>query len=286
MQAFLDLKHERFVHFWHSAYVKNDAASAGEGLEQLRRGDLFIRDLGFFVLPVLERLSDQGIQWLSRWKSDSSVFDLGGHPLDMVQLLRDRHSLDRQVRLGQKERLRVRLVALKVPEAVADERRRKVRRHHGYLPTKKHCWLLGWNIYVTNVSRDLWSTEQVARVYGLRWRMETTFKAWKQHFKLEDVPVGSPVQVEVLLYARLLFISLFEVNYLARWDYLIQQKPHSRQPLETGRAHAPLSLGETAPVPAPVGMRPRKTNWLPLHLRKAKTQTLRCHARVKLTRMP
>lgn len=224
VQAFLDLKHERFVHFWHSAFVKNDQASAGEGLEQLRRGDLFIRDLGFFVLAVLERLSDRGIYWLSRWKSGCSVFDLAGHPLDMVQLLRNRHSLDRQVLLGQKERLRVRLVALKVPESVANQRRRKVRRNHGYLPTKKHCWLLGWNIYVTNVGRAVWSTEQVARVYGLRWRMETTFKAWKQHFKMEDVPVGSPVEAEVLLYARLLFITLFEVNYLARWDYLIQRE--------------------------------------------------------------
>jgi hypothetical protein len=225
VQAFLDLKHEQFVHFWHSAYVKNDVASAGEGLEHLRRGDLFIRDLGFFVLTVLERLTERGINWLSRCKTNAGVFDLAGRDLDLVRALRGRDQLDRQVLLGRKERLPVRLVALKVPAAVANERRRKVRRSHGYQPTKKHCWLLGWNIYVTNVGPETWSARQVAQVYGLRWRLETTFKAWKQSFKMEDVPVGSPVQVEVLLYARLLFISLFEVNYLARCDYLIQRQP-------------------------------------------------------------
>jgi hypothetical protein len=65
----------------------------------------------------------------------------------------------------------------------------------------------------------------VGQVYGLRFRIETTFRAWKQHFKMEDVPAGSRTQVEVLLYARLLFIALFEVHYLAGWDQRIQAQP-------------------------------------------------------------
>ena len=58
-------------------------------------------------------------------------------------------------------------------------------------------------------------------------RIETTFRAWKQHFKMEDVPAGSRAQVEVLLYARLLFITLFEVHYLAGWDYHLHQQSRS-----------------------------------------------------------
>jgi Transposase DDE domain len=224
VQALLDLKHEQFVHFRHSAFTHNDAAAAGEGLEFLQRGDLLIRDLGYFVHGVLRQLQERGVKFLSRLKINAGLFDLAGRPLDLVRLLRGRVTLDREVLLGSRERLRVRLVALKVSEAEANRRRRLARRNHGYQPTQKYRFLLGWNIYVTNVDAHTWSTREVGRVYGLRYRIETTFRAWKQHFKIEDVPAGSPAQVEVLLYARLLFITLFEVHYLAGWDYRIQKQ--------------------------------------------------------------
>lgn len=229
VQAWLDLKHEQFVHFRHAAFAHNDAAAAGEGLEILRRGDLLIRDLGYFVLGVLRQLQDRGVKFLSRLKINVGLFDLRGRPLDLVRLLRGRDTLDREVLLGGEERLRVRLVAVKVSDQEANRRRRRVRRDHGRQPTQRYRFLLGWNIYITNVDARTWSVREVGRVYGLRFRIETTFRAWKQHFKLEDVPAGSRAQVEVLLYARLLFITLFEVHYLAGWDYHIHKQ--SRPPI-------------------------------------------------------
>jgi hypothetical protein len=67
-------------------------------------------------------------------------------------------------------------------------------------------------------------TRLALKAYGLRSRIETIFKAWKSHFNLEDIPAGSKAQVETLLYARLLLITLFEVRFLARWDYQFQDR--------------------------------------------------------------
>lgn len=226
VQSFYDLKHERFVHFRHSAFTRHDAKGAQDGLEHLRPGDLLVRDLGYFVLPVLRQLRDRQIFFLSRFKIGTGVCEPAGRPLDLARTLRHRtRPLDRAVLLGQKEQLPVRLVAVRVPEAVANQRRRVARANRHYRPTKKHLILLGWALFVTNVGRELWPTQLVARIYGLRWRVETIFKAWKSHFHLEDVPAGSRAEVEVLLYARLLWISLFEVCFLARWDYQIQKEP-------------------------------------------------------------
>lgn len=225
VQAFLDLKHEEYIHFSHTAYTANDLAGAGEALAYLRAGDLFIRDLGYFVLAVLRQLLDKGVKLLSRLKLNAQVFDLEGQPLDLAKVLRHQERLDQEVLLGAKEKLRVRLVALPVPEVEANRRRRLARQNRRFHPSKKHLFLLGWNLYITNVSARVWSAKTVGLVYGLRWRVEVTFKAWKQHFHCEDIPAGSRTQVEVLLYARLLLISLFEVNYLAWWDYRLQRQP-------------------------------------------------------------
>jgi hypothetical protein len=226
VQVLLDLKHEQFVRFGHGPYTRNDLQAAREGLEQLQPGDLLIRDLGFYVVAALRRLQDLGVCFLSRVRSDATLFLPEGTPLDLVRALRGRDRWDAPVLLGGEEKLPVRLVALKVPAAVANQRRRKARQNRRYRPSRRHLWFLGWNIYITNVGRRRWPTpEQVGQVYALRWRIETTFRTWKQHLHLEDMPTGSPTQVAVLLYARLLFISLFQVQYLGVWDYQIQQEP-------------------------------------------------------------
>jgi Transposase DDE domain. len=43
----------------------------------------------------------------------------------------------------------------------------------------------------------------------LRWRIETIFKAWKSHFRLTEVPRGSAAQLEAMIYARLIFVTIF-----------------------------------------------------------------------------
>lgn len=47
----------------------------------------------------------------------------------------------------------------------------------------------------------------MAQVFGLRSRIKTIFKAWKSHFRLTEVPRGSATQLEVVLYARLIFVT-------------------------------------------------------------------------------
>ncbi len=76
---------------------------------------------------------------------------------------------------------------------------------------------MGWSIYITNVPRTLWVAQTVAETYGLRWRIETIFKSWKSHFALIQVPAGSKAQVESFIYAKLIFITLFQVCFWQRW---------------------------------------------------------------------
>jgi hypothetical protein len=58
----------------------------------------------------------------------------------------------------------------------------------------------GWEIFVTNVSRMIWTPPRdVSNAYGLRWRIEIIFKAWKSHFKLTHLTNGSKNYIVALI---------------------------------------------------------------------------------------
>lgn len=113
--------------------------------------------------------------------------------------------------MGSEEKVPVRLVAQKLPENVAAERRRKARKNRDKRckPNKEHMMLLGWEIFITNVSEDVWTSKHVCEIYGLRWRIEVIFKSWKSHFHVADVPRGSSTIVRAYILSALIVVSLF-----------------------------------------------------------------------------
>lgn len=211
IQSLYDLRGQRFVSFSLSGFNRNDQAAAPDVLAVARAGDLVLRDLGYFVLATFQQIAQAGAFFLSRLRLDTTLRDARtGQALDLLGTLKRQGRLDREVLLGVAQ-LRVRVVAVKLPEAVAAERRRKAKqnRDQRWRPSARHLALLGWAIFVTNVSREIWSAQTVAQVYGLRWRIETIFKAWKSHFRLTEVPRGAAAQLEAMIYARLIFVTVF-----------------------------------------------------------------------------
>lgn len=210
IQATYELHQQRFARFSFSGFNRNDQAASGDVLGVLKAGDLVLRDLGYFVLEVLNEIANQDAFFLSRIRLDVPVFDPGtGQPINLLGRLRKQHSLDLPVQVGA-QRVKARLVAIRLPDAVAAERRRKARanRDRRCQPSRRYLTLLGWAIFVTNVPRNQMSPKQVAEVYGLRWQIETLFKTWKSHFAITKVPHGSREQLLVVIYARLILISL------------------------------------------------------------------------------
>lgn len=220
IQVLYDLLSQRFVAFGLSGFRRNDQTAAQDVLPQLRPGDLVLRDLGYFGVENLSRIAQAGAFFLSRLRLDVGLFHPETQrPFNLLGTLKRQGHFDGEVCLGA-ARQRVRLVAVKLPEAVAAERRRKAKqnRDRRCRPDAQHLALLGWAIFVTNVPREVWSAKTVAQVYGLRWRIETIFKAWKSHFRLTEVPRGSAAQLEAMIYARLIFVTVFAQVNPADWE--------------------------------------------------------------------
>jgi hypothetical protein len=220
IQACYDLLSQSFVAFSLSSYRRNDQAASPDVLPLVQAGDLVLRDLGYFVLEVFQQIALANAFFLSRLRVGVGLWEADGcTPVNLLRRLRSCPGhFEGQFFLG-KEKLLVRVVAIRMPAPVAAERRRKARqnRDRRSRPSPQRLALLGWAIFITNVPATRLSAKAVAQVYGLRWRIETIFKVWKTYFALTEVPGGSQSQVEALIYAKLIFITLFQVCFWQRW---------------------------------------------------------------------
>jgi hypothetical protein len=105
----------------------------------------------------------------------------------------------------------IRLIAVRVPDTVVNERRRKARRaarKRGYTPSQAHLALMAWNLFITNVPDTIWTPATVCKAYALRWQVELVFKSWKSDLHLATVPTKTETPTLCYLYGRLLLLVL------------------------------------------------------------------------------
>ncbi|MBF0345407.1 MAG: transposase [Nitrospirae bacterium] len=127
--------------------------------------------------------------------------------------------------LGANVRLPVRIVAIPIPQKVANERRRKLKqsRDKRLNTSIEQLALLDWEVFITNVPIYVWNTNTVASVYGIRWRIEIIFKAWKSHFNFTVMTDSSRYHIESLIYARLIFVILFQSFFQQIHSYILNK---------------------------------------------------------------
>jgi Transposase DDE domain len=171
-------------------------------------GALLLDDLGFFNLQRLQHYAGQGAYFLSRLLAQTHVW-YGGRSWHVAELLRSQHGsqLELAVEVGTEARLPCRLLAVRVPEAVAERRRRRVRREatrHGRGVRPERLELCGWNVLVTNAPAPLLGLEEAWSLRRLRWQIELLFKVWKSEGRLDETRGERTWRVVCEAYAKLL----------------------------------------------------------------------------------
>src|SRR5262249_2680074 len=125
--------------------------------------------------------------FLSRLNHQATLREVVGgrqQALDLAKSLAHdpRPLVEKTVVLGAYERIPTRLVAVRMPDAIVNERRRQAHaaaKKAGYTPSQAHLTLLAWNLFITNVPATVWPPQTVGIAYSLRWQVELAFRAWK-----------------------------------------------------------------------------------------------------------
>jgi hypothetical protein len=203
----------------------------------LPKGALLLEDMGFLEGERLQEYMAQGAYFLTRVPAWTAFFERnkrgkGYVRLDVAAWLRQAEGwhLERQVHVFHKQKLSLRLLAVRVPEEMAEQRRQRVReeaRKRNRPVSQRKLDLCEWNVLVTNAPRRLISAADGWEIRRVRWQIELVFKVFKSEGGIDETQARSRERVLSELYAKLLAMVV------QRWVLLaagFQQLRHSGQP--------------------------------------------------------
>jgi hypothetical protein len=200
------------------------ALQAGRSPDQSYAGDrqaivpgaLYLTDLGYFALARFKALVEHAAYFLSRFDTQTALFETAtGERLDLLPWLRTHPEpqFEQDVLIGSQARLQCRLVVVRVPQEVADQRRRRAyatARTKGRTPSARHLELMNWSLFITNVPATMLSLRQVVLFYSVRWQIELLFKLCKSECGLDRVAGRRRARVLCELYAKLIGVLVMQ----------------------------------------------------------------------------
>jgi hypothetical protein len=205
----------------------------------LKEDDLILFDLGFAIPEALSKIEAKGAFFICRF-NDATINiykdgDLSCAPIDILKqldALKDPKAVyEIPCFVGnQNQRTKVRFLAVRAPEEVANRRRQKLRaqsRKKGWVPRERSLKLCDWTLMITNIPVEKGvSFQEIFALYAIRWTIEIFFKQLKSVLNVHKTYVKSnPHRLKAEILARSL-IALF-ITYcfsLARSDLWRQAK--------------------------------------------------------------
>jgi hypothetical protein len=192
---------------------------------QLPPGALHLADLGFFSLDRFQEDQARGVYWISRWKTKTGICWRDGKKIDLLAWLRGQsaNELDVAIDLGTHHRIPCRLLIQRVPQEVADQRRRRMLeegRGKRQPVSAERLALAEWTIVVTNVPPESLSLTEALILIRIRWQIELLFKLWKSLAKIDEWRSKNPWRILGEIYAKLIGLVLNQWVFMASlWQY-------------------------------------------------------------------
>lgn len=188
----------------------NDHKSPFE-IEELPEDSLYIADLGFFAIERFCRIAREKTRkryFVTRLQSKTNLYNRRGHCINLAGILPQQVGQVREVGviLGQKNGLPVRLLMVKVPEEVAEERKKRIRekaQKNGDIPSEAILKLAHWTLAITNIARKRTNYSEILVLLRLRWQIERLFRLWKEDAKIDEWRSKKPYRILCEFYAKI-----------------------------------------------------------------------------------
>lgn len=198
--------------------------------ENIRKGELHLKDLGYFKTAHLQKIADAEAFYISKIKRTASVYLKDPNPalkrdgtihmakaykkIDIQEImlpLEDGQSIEFLDTYMNPGKLKSRLIVTKLTEECKQTRIKKSKLEIRKRSKPKSDINNSWNsinVYITNIPPNMATTDQIHQLYTLRWQIENMFKVWKSIFKMADVKKVKLERFECFLYGRLIELVL------------------------------------------------------------------------------
>lgn len=174
----------------------------------LQADDLILADLGFFSLRFFATVSRQQAYFLSRFLVGTQLWSAPtGALMNLPTRLKKAsgQAYQHPVLMGAGHRLPCRLICLRVPASVVQQRRRRLRqtaRKKGRSVSPQHWALCAWTLLVTNAPERLLPAAKLYTLYRLRWQVELIFKQFKSVLRIHHCHTRRPERLLCELYGK------------------------------------------------------------------------------------
>lgn len=174
---------------------------------------LFIGDLGYFSVPRMMERREAGGYTLTRLLASTALFTPQGEQLVLPWILpRQVGQLkELEVLVGSRRRHAMRLLLLRVPKEVGDQRRDDIReeaRRRQQPVSQEALWLADWTMLLTDAPATLLRAEEALVLLRERWQLELLYKLWKQHAQVDEWHTANPWRILCEVYAKLIGVLL------------------------------------------------------------------------------
>lgn len=224
------------------------------------KDNILLFDLGYFKYELFSRIRDNGGYFVSRLKKSANptivsvlhshrdkTSDLAGKKLKDILPQLKQEVIDVEVEISFKGN------ASKTKKAKKEDSFEIYNPRGGAPKVKETFRLVGiidketkkYHLYLTNISPEQLTAEDVALLYRARWSVELLFKELKSLYKLDVISSGSPAVVESLVLVAMLTLVVSH-RLLNHMRLLIPEKSSRFTPLrwaESFYAIAPVIMG-------------------------------------------
>jgi hypothetical protein len=215
-----DYRSEKFIDIDFCSGNIPDQKLASRITRFLEKGDLVLRDLGYYAIERIKEVEKNEAYYISRLKSDVLVYASkdSAVPLDLAKFIEKnmiQGIVDVEIFIG-KEKHPSRLVGCLMDEQAINKRQRDANRaaqRQGTTISHKKSSLLKYSLFITNVPVTIFSSTLVMAIYRARWRIELIFKQWKSCLKLHIFKGYNKERFHCFLYGRLIMILLLGCIY-------------------------------------------------------------------------
>ena len=219
---------------------------------------LRMADVGYWSLDELNKIAASGGYWLSRLKSTIRVAHPGSESQEIGSFLKHSNgvSMDCHVLVSDLHPTPVRLLSIRVPQEVADQRRRKLREDaikRQKTVSERSLALADWTVLVTNVPDDLLSLEEALILMRSRWQIELLFKLWKNNGSIDEWRSSKPWRILCEVYAKLLAMLMQHWLFLVGfWQFANRSWVKASQTIRKHALHLASSFATPASLEAAI----------------------------------
>lgn len=222
LQLMFDYLHSQVNKVVITAGCKSDQGFT-EYFNDIEKGALYLQDLGYFKISTFANIHQNDAYFVSRHSYLATLLDEKKQKIDLLRCLEESGQvLEKNVFLGKKEEVPVRLVAFRLPDEVVEKRIKKIKRafqRHAKPPSEEVLKFASWSIYITNTSEKVLNANQVHLIYTIRWQIELFFKLCKSDAGINKISGRSTNRIICEIYAKLICVVQFlYICFPLNWD--------------------------------------------------------------------